>query len=158
MTGLQSVELHAKVGARKRLICRAGLAASCVATRFRRPVGGAQPTKETHDMKVLAIGKLGRTALVAATAALALGTAANVAGASQRASTVTLTVWDWSSPAPNVMKGVDDAFTKANPGIVIKRVHQPFNSYFTLLRTAVATRKGPDIMENYASPLLFDYY
>jgi multiple sugar transport system substrate-binding protein len=37
-------------------------------------------------------------------------------------------------------------------------VHQPFNSYFTLLRTAVATRKGPDIMENYASPLLFDYY
>ena len=56
------------------------------------------------------------------------------------------------------MKQVDDAFMKANPGIVIKRVHQPFNSYFTLLRTAVATRKGPDIFENYARPLLFDYY
>ncbi len=109
-------------------------------------------------MKALAIGKWGRAALVATTAALALGTAANVAVASKRASPVTITVWDWSSPAPNVMKGVDDAFTKANPGIVIKRVHQPFNSYFTLLRTAVATRKGPDVMENYASPLLFDYY
>jgi ABC-type glycerol-3-phosphate transport system substrate-binding protein len=109
-------------------------------------------------MKALAIRKWGRVGMIAAAAALALGTAANVASASSRADPVTLTVWDWSSPAPNVMKQVDDAFTKQNPGIVIKRVHQPFNSYFTLLRTAVATRKGPDIFENYASPLLFDYY
>ena len=108
-------------------------------------------------MKAFAMRKWGRAGLVAA-AALALGTAADVAVANPTANPVTLTVWDWSSPAPNVMKQVDDAFTKANPGIVIKRVHQPFNSYFTLLRTAVATRKGPDVFENYASPLLFDYY
>ena len=55
------------------------------------------------------------------------------------------------------MKEFDDAFMKANPDITIKRVHQPFNSYFTLLRTAVTTRKGPDVFEGYATPFMFDY-
>jgi ABC-type glycerol-3-phosphate transport system substrate-binding protein len=109
-------------------------------------------------MKAVAMRKWGRAGLFAVAVALSLVTATNVALASTRASSVTLTVWDWSSPPPPAMKQLDTAFMKANPGIVINRVHQPFNSYFTLLRTAVATRKGPDIFENYASPLLFDYY
>jgi ABC-type glycerol-3-phosphate transport system substrate-binding protein len=90
--------------------------------------------------------------LVTATAAVARGTD----GAQARAD-VTLTVWDWSSPPPAAMKELDDAFMKQNPDIAIKRVHQPFNSYFTLLRTAVATRKGPDVFEGYATPFMFDY-
>ena len=84
--------------------------------------------------------------LVTATAAIARGTHRTGARAG-----VTLTVWDWSSPPPASMKELDDAFMKQNPDIVIKRVHQPFNSYFTLLRTAVATRKGPDVFEGYAT-------
>ena len=90
--------------------------------------------------------------LVTATASLARGTD----GAKARGR-VTLTVWDWSSPPPAAMKELDDAFMKQNPDITIKRVHQPFNSYFTLLRTAVATRKGPDVFEGYATPFMFDY-
>jgi ABC-type glycerol-3-phosphate transport system substrate-binding protein len=90
--------------------------------------------------------------LVTTTAALARGTHGTRAHAA-----TTLTVWDWSSPPPPAMKELDDAFMKANPDIVIKRVHQPFNSYFTLLRTAVTTRKGPDVFEGYATPFMFDY-
>jgi multiple sugar transport system substrate-binding protein len=91
--------------------------------------------------------------LVTATAAIARGTHRTGAQAG-----VTLTVWDWSSPPPAAMKELDDAFMKQNPDIAIKRVHQPFNSYFTLLRTAVTTRKGPDVFEGYATPFMFDYY
>jgi len=89
--------------------------------------------------------------------AVACLTASVALGASRSQQATELTVWDWGSPSPASMKELDTAFMKLNPGITIKRVHQPFNSYFTLLRTATATRKGPDIVENYASPAVFDY-
>src|SRR3954453_692431 len=76
----------------------------------------------------------------------------------RHAENVTIEIWDWGSPPPNALKVIDDAYMKAHPSITIKRVHQPFNSFFTLQRTAVATRKGPDVFESYGSPFIFDYY
>src|SRR5581483_8323738 len=87
------------------------------------------------------------------------GTSAHTA-----ASPVTSTVWDWhyADTTPGslglAMRQVDKAFAAAYPNIIIKHVGQPFNSYFTLERAAVATKRGPDVVFNYASPAIFDYY
>jgi raffinose/stachyose/melibiose transport system substrate-binding protein len=56
------------------------------------------------------------------------------------------------------MAAVDKAFMKSHPNVKIKRVHQAFNSYFTLLKTATISRRGPDVFENYASPAIWDSY
>jgi raffinose/stachyose/melibiose transport system substrate-binding protein len=68
----------------------------------------------------------------------------------------TITVWEWGSPGAAISTLTTD-FEKAYPSIKVKLVVQPFNSYFTLLRTAVASHKGPDVVEIYASPYVFDY-
>jgi ABC-type glycerol-3-phosphate transport system substrate-binding protein len=92
-------------------------------------------------------------ALVVAAVAGALAATTGRAGGP-----VTIEVWDWGSPPPSAFKVLDATYMKSHPGIVIKRVHQPFNSYFTLMRTTIAAHKGPDVFENYASPYVFDYY
>jgi ABC-type glycerol-3-phosphate transport system substrate-binding protein len=71
---------------------------------------------------------------------------------------VTVTIWDWGSPPPSALGALDKAYMASHPGVVLKRIHQPFNSYFTLMRAAMAAHTGPDIYENYASPYVFDYY
>ena len=91
-------------------------------------------------------------AVVVAAAAAAVGTMAS------RTATTKIVVWDWGSPPPSAFKALDTAYMKSHPGVEIDRVHQPFNSFFTLMRTAIATHKGPDIFENSASPFIFDYY
>ncbi|GAB1484646.1 extracellular solute-binding protein [Treponema sp.] len=61
---------------------------------------------------------------------------------------ITLTVWDFKYGDPRtgaVMKKIDDAFMAANPGIIIQHIAQPEESYYQLLGTAAAARKGPDI-------------
>jgi ABC-type glycerol-3-phosphate transport system substrate-binding protein len=88
-------------------------------------------------------------------AVVAAAVAVTSAGA---AAPVTVTVWDWGSPPPSALGALDKAYMKSHPGVVIKRIHQPFNSYFTLMRAAMAAHTGPDIYENYASPYVFDYY
>ena len=68
------------------------------------------------------------------------------------ASPVTITVWDWhySDTTPGslglAMRQVDKAFAAAYPTIIIKHVGQPFNSYFTLERAAVASKRGPEVV------------
>ncbi len=96
-------------------------------------------------------------------AVLAVALASSTAtGASRQASdTVTITIWDWQgagAPVGKAFEKLDKQFMNANPNLKIKRVHQPFNSYFTLLRTAVASKSGPDVFQNYASAAIFDYY
>src|SRR5947209_7141814 len=93
-----------------------------------------------------------------ALAVLALAATGALAGTKATRDNVTIEIWDWGSPPPSAFKAIDDAYMKSHSGITIKRVHQPFNSFFTLQRTAVATRKGPDVFESYASPFIFDYY
>src|SRR5438876_10460833 len=95
---------------------------------------------------------------VAALAVLALAATGAYAATTASRDNVTIEIWDWGSPPPSAFKVIDDAYMRSHPGITIKRVHQPFNSFFTLQRTAVATRKGPDVFESYASPFIFDYY
>src|SRR5438309_9771797 len=99
-----------------------------------------------------------RWTALAALALTALAATAALAGTKAARDNLTIEIWDWRSPPPSAFKQIDDAYMRAHPGITIKRVHQPFNSFFTLQRTAVATRKGPDIFESYASPFIFDYY
>ena len=99
-----------------------------------------------------------RWTLFAALAVLALAATGALAGTRAARDNLTIEIWDWGSPPPTAFKPIDDAYMRAHPGITIKRVHQPFNSFFTLQRTAVATRKGPDVFESYASPFIFDYY
>lgn len=85
------------------------------------------------------------------------GAKAQAAGSSGGGGRVTLQVWDWGSPAPSVMNALDAQFMKLHPNIVIKHTVQPFASYFTLERSAIASKNGPDIFLNYASPAIFDY-
>src|SRR5690349_6594676 len=70
---------------------------------------------------------------------------------------VNLTMWDWDSPSKALATLVKE-WNSTHPNIQVKRVVQPFNSYFTLERTAITTKQGPDIVENYTSPFLFSYY
>ena len=86
------------------------------------------------------------------------GGSVQAAPSTHAASPVTLQVWDWGSPPPKAMQVVIDSFEKSHPTIKIKIVHQPFNTVFTQLRAAIATRTGPDIFRSYASPFVFDFY
>src|SRR5205085_12350813 len=98
-----------------------------------------------------------RWTVVAALAVLALAATGALAGTRGARDKVTIEIWDWGSPPPSAFKVIDDTYMRSHPSITIKRVHQPFNSFFTLQRTAVATRKGPDVSESYASPFIFAY-
>jgi multiple sugar transport system substrate-binding protein len=97
--------------------------------------------------------------LVAAAAALALIAGCgggNSGGGTSAGGKVTLKVWAWT-PDEKVFTALDKAFMAANPNITIEHVQQPYNSYFTLERSAMTAGKGPDVMEEYAGPHLFDY-
>jgi ABC-type glycerol-3-phosphate transport system substrate-binding protein len=98
-----------------------------------------------------------RAALLALALCAVVIPAASATAAGRGGEPVTIEVWDWGSPPPEALKTLDDAYMKSHPNVQIKRVHQPFNSFFTLMRTAIATQKGPDIFESYASPFIFDY-
>ena len=51
---------------------------------------------------------------------------------------------------------VNKQFNKLYPNITVKRVTQPFNTYFTLLKSATVAKKGPDIFSTYATAAVFD--
>jgi raffinose/stachyose/melibiose transport system substrate-binding protein len=102
----------------------------------------------------------GRVAVLVVVAAMAVacgssGNSASSGGASSK--NVTLTIWNWGTVAP-VLKKLDTQFEAANPGVTIKLVTQPLNSYSTLVQSAIAVRSGPDIIETFAQPSVFDYY
>ena len=59
-------------------------------------------------------------------------------------------------PGPKFVDAVNKQFTKLHPNIRVKRVTQPFNSYFTLLKSAVVAKRGPDIFSTYATAAVFD--
>ena len=70
---------------------------------------------------------------------------------------VKLEVWDWGVPAPEFMNEINAEYEAQHPNVTIKHVVQPFDSYFTLMRSVVAAGKGPDIFGIYATPAVFDY-
>src|SRR5579875_1902135 len=69
------------------------------------------------------------------------------AAGSARAAT-TLVVWDFKSSEP-LMKPyfefVRKAFEKAHPGVQVRQVAQPEDSYYTVLGTAINGKRGPDV-------------
>jgi multiple sugar transport system substrate-binding protein len=87
-------------------------------------------------------------ALAAAGAAVALA----LAGCSTSQSSSTpksqkLTVWDWQYSSPQwgkALKTLDAEFEKANPGVKINHVAQPFSNYDAVLRAAFTAKSGPD--------------
>jgi len=106
----------------------------------------------------------GRSPLVVVAVVFAMAVLAAVSVANARtgptarvAAPITLEVWDWNSPPSTATQPLVDKYMKAHRNIKIKMVHQPFNSVFTQLRTAIAVRKGPDVFRSYASPFIFDF-
>jgi raffinose/stachyose/melibiose transport system substrate-binding protein len=98
--------------------------------------------------------------LVPAAALALVAVAAGCGGGSPAANSngpVTLTMWDWGSPGAALASLVKQ-WNATHPKIQVKRVVQPFNTFFTLERTAITAHKGPNIIENYASPFIFSYY
>lgn len=68
----------------------------------------------------------------------------------------TLTVWSWGSTT-KTLKALTPQFEKAHRGAHVKLVDQPLNSYPTLVQSAIASRRGPDVIQTYGSPSVFDY-
>ncbi|WP_246716342.1 ABC transporter substrate-binding protein [Martelella soudanensis] len=59
-----------------------------------------------------------------------------------------LTVWDWKSGDPAAASYIQTAkekFEADNPGDTVKFVMQPHDQYYTILGTALASGKGPDV-------------
>ena len=88
---------------------------------------------------ILRAGTMLATALV-----MTLGVAA-----SAKAEDTTLTVWDWKSGDPTTapyFEKVKTDFEAAHPGVTVKFVMQPHDQYYTLLGTAIAASRGPDVV------------
>lgn len=98
-----------------------------------------------------------RVGCVAVAAAVLALSACGGSGGSSASGKQTLTVWEFGSPAATI-KTLNDAFAAAHPNVKVNLVVQPFNSYFTLLHAAIAAKSGPNIIEIYSSPFIFDYY
>ncbi|MGO8694996.1 MAG: ABC transporter substrate-binding protein [Rectinemataceae bacterium] len=74
---------------------------------------------------------------------------AALAGAWAQAAKVELTVWDfkYDEAAVNpVFKAIDAAFEKANPGVVVDHLAQPHDNYYEIIRPALASGTGPDVL------------
>lgn len=76
---------------------------------------------------------------------------------------VTLTVWDpWCCGAlgdvlTKSQEEMDKRFEQKFPNVTVKRVQLPFDRYPAKLRTAVASKKGPDIFEVTPGPQVFEF-
>lgn len=59
-----------------------------------------------------------------------------------------LTVWDWKSGDPaaaSYIRAAKEKFEAENPGDTVNFVMQPHDQYYTILGTALASGKGPDV-------------
>ncbi len=74
---------------------------------------------------------------------------------------VTLTVWEWEhADTPGFVtaqKLIDAAFKKRYPNVTLVREYKPYGEYFTLLQSAIARRKGPDVVMNFGSSFAADF-
>lgn len=64
-----------------------------------------------------------------------------------QAAGTTITIWHNLGTTQNAeaVKGLTDAYSKANPGVTFKLVDQPGDNYFALLQAAAVSKKGPDL-------------
>lgn len=102
--------------------------------------------------------KTWRTSVALAAVAVVATVAELACSSSSSSNTVTLVVWTSNNREDAATKAIDSDFLKSHPNLKIEHVLQPLQSYFTLLRSRIAVRSGPDIVRLYASPITFDYY
>jgi len=85
-----------------------------------------------------------KIAVLSTIASLALTAGASLAVAQEK----TLVVWDFKSTDPLIKPYFDfvkDTFERAHPGVVVKQIAQPADSYYTVLGTAINAKQGPDV-------------
>lgn len=110
--------------------------------------------------KRVAASRARRFGLVAGTSALVLlATASGVLAASSAPSSskaTTLTLWQYGKLADSAsyMPKVISNFEAANPGVKIKVVEQPGQTYFAQLHTAMISKTAPDIADLFAGSYL----
>ncbi len=59
-----------------------------------------------------------------------------------------ITVWDWQYNSEKwgaALKQLDAEFVAAHPGVTIKHVAQPHDTYYQLIQTANSSQTGPDV-------------
>jgi multiple sugar transport system substrate-binding protein len=110
---------------------------------------------------------LSRRLFLGGAGALAVGATTALAGCSSKSSdagaggVATLQVWD-TYIDPKTANGralaeIDKAFMAANPKIKISHQLHGWDNYYTQLRTAVTTRRGPDVFLMYGQAFAADY-
>jgi multiple sugar transport system substrate-binding protein len=99
------------------------------------------------------------THVAAALAVLALIPAAPVyAGADVESSgDQTIEVWTWGS-VDDTLAILNETFAESKPGVEVTVTQQPFDTYFTLVRSALASGTGPDVFQMFANSGIFDFY
>ena len=53
---------------------------------------------------------------------------------------------------------MNETFAESNPGVEVTVTQQPFDNYFTLVRSALASGTGPDVFQMFANSGIFDFY
>jgi multiple sugar transport system substrate-binding protein len=69
----------------------------------------------------------------------------------------TLEVWTWGS-VDDTLAILGETFAESHPGVEVTVTEQPFDSYFALVRSALASNSGPDVFQMFANQGIFDYY
>lgn len=70
---------------------------------------------------------------------------------------VTLEVWTWGS-VDDTLAILADQFTADHPGVEVEITEQAFDSYFGLVRNALASKTGPDVFQMFANSGIFDFH
>ncbi len=81
-------------------------------------------------------------------AALSVALLAGAGGSQAQDLTGELTVWDWQYTSEKwgaALKQIDEEFMKLHPGVTIKHVGQPNDTYYQLLQAANSSETGPDV-------------
>jgi len=86
--------------------------------------------------------------MVKRAAILAVFTAIGATGATAAELSGELTVWDWQYTSEKwgaALKQIDEEFVALHPGVTIKHVGQPNDTYYQLIQAANSSETGPDV-------------
>lgn len=86
--------------------------------------------------------------IVKGTAVAALALVASTGLLAAQELTGELTVWDWQYTSEKwgaALKQIDEEFIAAHPGVTIKHVGQPNDTYYQLIQAANSGETGPDV-------------
>jgi multiple sugar transport system substrate-binding protein len=70
---------------------------------------------------------------------------------------VTLEVWTWGS-VDDTLAILEEQFESENPNVDVVITEQAFDSYFGLVRNALASKTGPDVFQMFANSGIFDFH